>query len=453
MITIKLPYKSTDKFYSKLLILRRQYSICVRYCYNRLVDNKLTQSEIYHNCLSLNNISDMNGFIILSAITEAKALYKRYKENDNKFNIIFGGKYNLYQRLKNKITKEQYKENRLLPFSIVGDALKKGNRHFELNIIDENFIEFKLNKKDHYILHLPDNICNNYKQLLYKLQQLNDLKQNQKGYCYSIKLDDKYIYISFEEFKVENKLNLLENRYIGIDLNPTNIGISVCENINNEIKIIDTKLYDFNNIINKIYQLKYKSSDKRLQYLNNKLNYELYQISKSISNLSKHYHCKYIFVEDLQFKPKNKQSKQFNILTKNLWKRNKFISNLTKRCNINNQQLIEVNPAYSSFIGNLQYDYVDSINASIEIGRRGYEYKILKQKDKFYPAIRLKNLLEHQWKETADKIFGSWKKIYQYIKNFKIRYRVSLEDAISLHRYKVFSLGNIKSLIYCYNFI
>ena len=143
----------------------------------------------------------------------------------------------------------------------------------------------------------------------------------------------------------------------------------------------------------------------------------------------------------------------FNILTKNLWKRNKFISNLTKRCNINNQQLIEVNPAYSSFIGNLQYDYVDSINASIEIGRRGYEYKILKQKDKFYPAIRLKNLLEHQWKETADKIFGSWKKIYQYIKNFKIRYRVSLEDAISLHRYKVFSLGNIKSLIYCYNFI
>lgn len=64
------------------------------------------------------------------------------------------------------------------------------------------------------------------------------------------------------------------------------------------------------------------------KYLNNKLNYEILDISKRISGISKHYKCKFIFIEDLEFKGESKgegKGKAFNRLNKNLWKRNIFI--------------------------------------------------------------------------------------------------------------------------------
>jgi len=73
---------------------------------------------------------------------------------------------------------------------------------------------------------------------------------------------------------------------------------------------------------------------------------------------------------------KNK-GKKFNKLVNNLWNRNTLINNLTKRCNIFNIKLLKVLPNYSSFIGNFLYrslNLPDMILASIELGRRAYEY-------------------------------------------------------------------------------
>ena len=53
------------------------------------------------------------------------------------------------------------------------------------------------------------------------------------------------------------------------------------------------------------------------------------------------------------------------------------MNNLTKRCNIHNITLLKVKPEYSSFIGNFLYrslNLPDMVLASIEIGRRGYEF-------------------------------------------------------------------------------
>jgi hypothetical protein len=273
-------------------------------------------------------------------------------------------------------------------------------------------------------------------------------------YTYSIKLTDTHIYISFEEFKTETQINLIENRYLGIDLNPTNIGISICEcDNNNEHKILKTVQFDFGKIVDKIYNCKQSSNHKDTKYWNNKLNHEILQISKTISNLSKAFNCKYIFIEELNFKFQKKEfSKSLNRLVKNLWKRNKFINNLNKRCNINNQKLIEINPAYSSIIGNCMYNYVDGVNASIEIGRRGFEIKVLRNKDKFYPAVKLKDTILHQWKEMENVMFdGSWKKVYTLLKNLGIRYRVSLDAC--LHKFNVFQQNSThKSLILNYTF-
>ena len=68
-------------------------------------------------------------------------------------------------------------------------------------------------------------------------------------------------------------------------------------------------------------------------------------------------------------------------------------------------------------------DYTDSINASIEIARRGFEIIIKKNKKGFYPDL----LVKHQWKEMATK-YKNWIEFFIQIKNSKLKYRVSLED-------------------------
>jgi hypothetical protein len=89
-----------------------------------------------------------------------------------------------------------------------------------------------------------------------------------------------------------------------------------------------------------------------------------------------------------------------------------------------------VNPAYTSTIGNLKYDYYDPINASLEIGRRGYLYNKRGMNDQFYPTLILKSG-EHQWKDVLQKdSLKSWVKVHDVIKNSKITYRVPLSETV-----------------------
>ena len=408
MKTIKLPYKTNEDLTSIL----KQYSSVVRYSYNRFLDGK-TEKDIRELTKSLNNIDLLNSWLVQCGIKDGKSIQTRFK---NKV-VVFGGKFNLINRLKNKITKEEYQLKRLSPMNIQGEELKKGNRSFKLDIIENNQIIFKLNKLKYITLELP-NLRNNIKKELFKLQQLNEVKQNKKGYTYSIRFDLKYIYISFEEFKNEQTKTLDENRCLGIDLNPDTIGVSILEN--NEI--IHTQEFSLKLIFNKILNEKLSSNSDRMKYFQNKLKFETFEISKSITKLAKQFNCKSVFIEDLNFKGSS-TIKISNRKNKNLWKRELFIKNLTKRLNIEGIKLYSVNTAYSSFIGNLMYDYTDAVNASIEIARRGFEYRIKKNKTEFYPVL----LVKHQWKEMATK-YTDLKKFFIEVKNLKLKYRVSLED-------------------------
>ena len=415
MKTIKLPYKTTEDLTSIL----KQYSNIVRYSYNRFLEGK-TEKDIRELSKSLSNIDFLNSWLIQCGIKDGKAIQTRFKNEK----VIFGGKYNLINRLKNKITKDEFSLKRLSPINIQGEELKQGNRSFKLDIIENNQIIFKLSKNKHIKLELP-NLRNNIKKELFKLQQLNEVKQNQKGYTYSVRFDLQNIYISFEEFKQEPNI-LNENRYIGIDLNPDTIGISVLEND----VVIYTQEFSLKQIFSKILSEKLSSKSDKMKYFQNKLKFETFEISKSISLIAKQFNCKSVFIEDLHFKGSS-QIKISNRKNKNLWKRELFINNLTKRLNILGIKLYLVNPAYSSFIGNLQYDYTDAVNASIEIARRGYEYRIKKNKTGFYPKL----LVKHQWKEMATK-YTDWKKFFIEVKNLKLKYRVSLDEC--LHKFSVF---------------
>ena len=97
MKTIKLPYTS-DK---NLLEIFKQYSNVVRYSYNRFLDGK-SEKDIRLLSKSLNNVNLLNSWLIQCAILDAKGLHKKFQNKK----IIFGGKLNFINRLKNKITKD-----------------------------------------------------------------------------------------------------------------------------------------------------------------------------------------------------------------------------------------------------------------------------------------------------------------------------------------------------------
>lgn len=75
-------------------------------------------------------------------------------------------------------------------------------------------------------------------------------------------------------------------------------------------------------------------------------------------------------------KGKTKKQKDFNRLCCNKWRRAQVASHLKTLCSTYGIELVEVNCAYSSLVGNLNYGDLttpDMVAASIEIARRSYK--------------------------------------------------------------------------------
>lgn len=434
MITIKLPFKCQDSDFSSVLQdLRRLQSSFVRSAYVQF-HKGLSQYQVQQD-KELQSKFELGSWFRQSGLMLAKGIQERNKSEK----VIFGGKVNLQKRMFGKITKEEWSSKRLLPLNVQGESSKTGNRHFSLDL-SNNSIYFKPSRKEKFTLEFPK-LHRNVKEKLQLLEASSKLKLQP----FQVQLTDSHIFISFEEVKQAKLSNSIENRFIGIDLNPQSIGISVIENQPDQsVKVIHVQEFSVHKLVNDIKKLKVVSSDSKFKRANNKLNYETIEISKAITELALQWNVKGIFIEDLNFKGKQ-IGHALNRNNKNLWKRGCLTSNLEKRCKLNGLTFYKVSPQYSSQIGNLIWNFSDPVNASIEIARRGCQVIFEKQKSKrkFYPDFDL-SLLKDQWKEQF-KGCQTWKEIFSEIKNSGVKYRVSLE---SLNISRVFSLKCEKSKVF-----
>ena len=409
----------------------KQYSSVQHFIYNRFADG-FSQKQIKDQIKSLNNIQLMNSWFIQCA----------FYDIPQKEKIIFGGKKNYFDRLKGKITKEQFKLNKLSSIYSIGEIVNrsvKSNRFFHLEQELDKII-FKPNKDTKIQLNLIG--VGNRISLLKKLYQKQENKEIKIGY----KLDLNYVYICFEETDIQKfEPKQIKNRVLGIDLNPNYIGWSIVDwKSENQFNIVKSGIYSIKKLNDKDFELKDKhldsSSPKRI-YLNNKRNYEILQIAKNIINKAIYYKCQIVSIEDLKINSDDKnKGKKFNKLVNNLWNRNALINNLQKRCNIFGIKLLKVKPEYSSFIGNFLYrslNFPDMVLASIELGRRAYEYynqyitKIKEIKKNIvrpnlteFRELYLKSLEEFKlqpiWKDLIE--------LYYEFKKSKFKYRLSIDD-------------------------
>ena len=458
IITVKLDYKSNQQ--ERILECIKNYNSLFRstYSFYQQVPD-LKHSEATKLQSRLNNIF-LDKWFFASAVFDVKS-FKNKKKKDEK--VIFGGKKNFFDRLKGKISKEEYQLKRLLPLYSVGEAPQKGNRKFQIE--DENTIIFKVSRKEHITL----NLIGTSKRYRDYLNQLI-LHQANCDIPITYKLDTKSVYISFDLNKLKNNLKIqdkVKDRVFGIDLNPNYIGYSVVDwKEDGTYKIVKTgsiSLKALNDYDDSLKGLGYSSQSKERIYISNKRNHEVIQIAHRLSKLANHFGCEIFSLEDLNIKQGDKEKgRKFNKLCNNQWCRNLLGSQLKKMNCLYKIRTIEVQPQYSSFIGNLVYrvhQLPDYVLSSIEIGRRGYEFYhqyILKDKKMEKNIIfgnyeKDKNLYYLSMEEIGIReSFSDFKSMYSFVKNSKVRYRVSLDD---LDSSRVLRKLFIKSYTEFYDFL
>ena len=270
------------------------------------------------------------------------------------------------------ISKDELKDSRNTGIISEGEMNQKGNRLFKIEVENSKFI-YKRACKEHYDLKIVEKLSDKRKSILGKIQML----MSEKKIPVTFRLKKDHVFLSYDETVVEKEKqfkNLFKNRVLGIDLNPNYFGISVIEfNKTDKYKVIYKEVIDLN-------ELQERSK--------NKIHHELYEINHRILRLCKQWHVSKLAIEDLKFKKSDKfWNKDLNRLCKNKFRYSFTKSHLNTLCNVYGVELIEVNAAYSSIIGNFNHGSdtcPDMIAASIEIARRSYKKF---EKGWIYPKI------------------------------------------------------------------
>ena len=416
MKTISFRFKYEDKkLQDALLEDSRICSSMKRFVFNRLKEKK---SKVEINA-ELKEKFKCNSFLRSSEIIDGSMAFDGFKKRN--CDKIYFGQFKKFQ--KGLITKEEYRDSRNTGIYSVGEANQKGNRLFKVDVQNDKIV-YKRACKEHYDLIIDEQLSPKRKALLCKIQSLMEEKKTP----ITVRLKNDRIYLTYDEKIVEKEKqfkNLMNNRVLGIDLNPNYFGISIIEfKEDDSFKVIHKEVIDLEEL-----QLKSK----------NKIHFEIYEINHHILNLCNMFHVSKLSIEDLKFKKNNKfWSKSLNRLCKNQFRYSMVKSHLNTLCSTYGVELIEVNAAYSSIIGNFVHGSdkcPDMIAASIEIARRAYKKF---EKGWFQPGFvskqRLMQVLGNQWKEELGQGYQSWKGLSGKIKESKLKYRFQLNPLNAVFR-------------------
>lgn len=158
-----------------------------RFAFNRFKDG-LKNLEVY---AALNDNFDINSHIVNSIMRNAAVVYSLNKDKKVHF-----GKFLRFQR--RLISKEELKESRNIGVLSEGEALKKGNRLFEIDIENGKFI-WKRSRKEHFDLVITEKLNDKRKSILQKLQ----LIMSEKKIPITFRLKKDKVYLTYDEKVIE----------------------------------------------------------------------------------------------------------------------------------------------------------------------------------------------------------------------------------------------------------
>ena len=367
----------------------------------------------------LQSIFGVNCWLASSSVKEAHGLLN----GNNGKKVLFGGKWNLKQYLKGLITKEQFKQKRQRPLCSIGESIYKGNRLFAFDL-SNNLVVYKPTRG----VRKEIRFCPVKKKLANELAKVQEFA-SQKKMPITVKFTDKHLFLTYDESLIYNEAykGLKHNRVLGVDMNPNYIGVSVIEfDKNDEFRVLHKEVYDLTALTKSSGKT---SNDKKSKYYTNKLKHETLAIAHRINKLVDYWKCSKLAIEDLSIKPSDKQKgKNLNRLCNNRWERQLFVNKLKMLAGIHRYELVEVNPAYSSIVGNFAYGSPttpDMVASAIEIARRAYKKF---EKGWFYPKFNVETQ-DERWKQTLGGV-KTWKDLFRKIKEAGLKYRFLLVDYV-----------------------
>ena len=383
--TIKLPYIASDTRFTGILAdLRRRQSRATRTAYCRLAEG-LAPKQLYPALRSHSVGQGMHSWLISSAISKATALYKRRPEGK----VVFGGKRRLIERSQGKITKEEWKARRLWPLEIEGHARsfgKQGGNHLvTLDMANQRLVLHGPDKTDYELMLRLSGRSRSYRK---RLDALQERCETLRDTPFSVSITESEVRLSWNaRGSIQPGLPSRPRRVLSLDLNPNRIGWTVVED-KQGCRCIAWGVFEYGGL-NRRSGL--ASDDQRSMALNNKRRYELAVIAKELALLARHHSVRAVVTERLSIAAKDHgKGRGFNRLVNQCWFRTGLVQPLLRRLEEAGIRHAEVNPAYSSLIGNKLW--ADSMNipdpacAALELGRRFLCPLIFIQDTRIWPA-------------------------------------------------------------------
>ena len=453
IITIKLDYDLVYGDRQLFIKYNKQYSTLVHIFYNILVDDpKFTYNQAVEKVKNYNNLELMDSYFINWALQDAKTLYDSLNEektNPVGHKVIFGGRNNFIKRVKGKLSNSEFKKLRLRPIFIRGEANKYGNGRFHIR--DKNHIDFVVDGKVVFTFRIKDRRC----KILNTLKH----KQNNREIPITYRLSENKICLTYDRALVKPKHNnkVFIDRLMAIDLNPDFIGIVIFDiDQNGHRRLYKAIVIDWYDITDKQKNLHQQSSSELNKYYNNKRKFEIQQGGKYIVKLAEHYQCKFIVLEDLEFK-------SYSGFRISKWHRGLIYQSIYKHTTNTNIAVLQVDPAYTSLIGNAlcKHKIPDMCRSAYEIGYRAligikngsFNENGVDETSYIHSFEITKNFIIETL-ESDDKIdqcnnIKSYGELNKFIKENHINYRVSIKDCEANQTVSNFrsekSLVNIRS--------
>ena len=388
--TIKIPVEYSSAEDCMLISdLQRQQTHIIRSAFKKYEKGVPVKFNSFDN---YNDIDLLDSWMKQSAIYEGNAIYETEKElqksSEKKIRTCFGGKSLMNDYRSGKVSKDELRAGRLSPFVSIGTADSGTskvhcNRKFRL-LDDLSGVRIKMSNKKWMEVKFSARLSKNYTKiirLLYEHQVAGDMP-------ITYKIDANFVYISYKvkelykNVKIVNRPKQIQDRVLAIDLNPNYVGWSVVDwKSHSDYHIVESNTITIKDLNDAEYALKGQhlpSSHRKRKKITNERHNEIFLISKTLTNIAVHYGCSLFGYEQLAIVAKdNKKGANFNRLINNQWLRRPLIDNIIQKCAEYDIECLEVMCEYSSFVGNFIFrdcGYADMCLASIEIGRRTYEY-------------------------------------------------------------------------------
>nr|WP_250807469.1 hypothetical protein [Neorhizobium tomejilense] len=404
MQTISVPYQCSGEDLAFLREVRRVYSAAVRSAYANADGKK--QKELREFVKNRFAGGSVDAWTLHCATLEGMDLRKARPDGK----MLFGTRQGFERRQKGLIGRDEWREMRLRPFCSRGDLTRYGNRHFRLSQ-DARTCTFRMYGRE-VRLDLAA-MTGNAGEVLRRAAALAAARKINVTF----RIDGKKLHVTVDPQDLPDHperrrpVAATKGRALGIDLNPSSIGVTAVANAGDPSSLEETKVLEH-------FLLRL---DMPLDASAETVRETLAAFCDRAISLARKHRCGLIAMERGLGKLRSSGRGRKRNRELNYWARTVLAAMLTRKARLAGIDVAEVWSGYSTTVGNLAFDLPDACAAAAEIARRGLA-RLAGTKD-VLPT------LGEGWRARLRKDVplpaeaGSWVDVHRTVKAAKIGYR------------------------------